>query len=214
MKKKEENMEETNEQTPKAEDIKNNDTKVEVEYSEKEKQEEAENVNEESAKDSEEQINLEGELISKVDKLQKEVEELNDKLLRRAAEFENYKRRTENEFQSMLKYAAEPIIMDILQVYDDLGRSLNHVDEEKNKESLAQGIKMVYDKFSKVLEDKGIKRIECKGQEFDFNFHEALLQQPTNEFPPNTVIEEVEAGYIYKDKVIKHAKVIVSKESE
>ena len=213
MKKKEENMKEQKEQTAGVEETKKEDTKVEIEYADSEKETE-ENVSAEDEKNTDEEKKEEGELISKVEELQKQVEELNDKLLRRAAEFENYKRRTENEFQNALKYAAEPIIMDILHVYDDLGRSLNHVDEEKNKESLAQGIKMVYDKFSKVLEDKGIKRIECKGHEFDFNYHEALLQQPTKEFPPNTVIEEVEAGYIYKDKVIKHAKVIVSKEAE
>jgi molecular chaperone GrpE len=208
-------MKEEKNQTAGAEEVQNEDNKVEIEFADSKKEtEEKEDISAEAEENSNEDKNEEGELISKVERLQKEVEELNDKLLRRAAEFENYKRRTENEFQNSLKYAAEPIIMDILQVYDDLGRSLNHVDEEKNKESLAQGIKMVYDKFSKVLEDKGIKRIECKGQEFDFNYHEALLQQPTKEFPPNTVIEEVEAGYIYKDKVIKHAKVIVSKEAE
>lgn len=211
MKNKEENMKEENVKKNK-EEINNEDNNVEIEFPENQKEEESNEADTESGK-NEEKIIDEEELISKIDKLRKEVEELNDKLLRRAAEFENYKRRTENEFQNMLKYAAEPIIIDILRVYDDLGRSLNHVDEEKNKESLAQGIKMVFDKFSKVLEEKGIKKIECKGLEFDFNYHEALLQQPTAEYPPNTVIEEVEPGYLYKDKVIKHAKVIVSKET-
>lgn len=211
MKNKEENMKEETVKKNK-EEINNEDNIVEIEFPENQKEEESNEADTESGK-NEEKIIDEEELISKIDKLRKEVEELNDKLLRRAAEFENYKRRTENEFQNMLKYAAEPIIIDILRVYDDLGRSLNHVDEEKNKESLAQGIKMVFDKFSKVLEEKGIKKIECKGLEFDFNYHEALLQQPTAEYPPNTVIEEVEPGYLYKDKVIKHAKVIVSKET-
>ncbi|MBU2492829.1 MAG: nucleotide exchange factor GrpE [Bacteroidetes bacterium] len=211
MKNKEENMKEETVKKNK-EEINNEDNNVEIEFPENQKEEESNEADTESGKNEEKIIDEEG-LISKIDKLQKEVEELNDKLLRRAAEFENYKRRTENEFQNMLKYAAEPIIIDILRVYDDLGRSLNHVDEEKNKESLAQGIKMVFDKFSKVLEEKGIKKIECKGLEFDFNYHEALLQQPTAEYPPNTVIEEVEPGYLYKDKVIKHAKVIVSKET-
>jgi len=211
MKNKEENMKEETVKKNK-EEINNEDNIVEIEFPENQKEEESNEADTESGKNEEKIIDEEG-LISKIDKLQKEVEELNDKLLRRAAEFENYKRRTENEFQNMLKYAAEPIIIDILRVYDDLGRSLNHVDEEKNKESLAQGIKMVFDKFSKVLEEKGIKKIECKGLEFDFNYHEALLQQPTAEYPPNTVIEEVEPGYLYKDKVIKHAKVIVSKET-
>lgn len=198
-------MKEQKEKSAEAEEPKTEDNKIEIEFADSKKGTEEENINEEKKQ--------EGELISKTEKLQKEVEELNDRLLRRAAEFENYKRRTENEFQNFLKYAGEAIIIEILPVYDDLGRSLNHVDEENSKESLAKGLKMVYDKFSKILEDKGVKKIESKGQEFDFNFHEALLQKPTNEFPPNTVIEELEPGYMYKDKVIKHAKVIVSKEA-
>ena len=71
---------------------------------------------------------------------------------------------------------------------------------------------MVLDKFTKVFEEIGIKKMETKGKEFDFNFHEALLQQPADNIPANTVIDEVEPGYFYKDKVIKHAKVIVSQE--
>ncbi|OGU35064.1 MAG: nucleotide exchange factor GrpE [Ignavibacteria bacterium GWB2_35_6b] len=205
MKKKEENMKEQKEKSAEAEEQKKEDNKIEIEFAEGKK--EPEEI-------ADEDNNKEGELISKTEKLQKEVEDLNDRLLRRAAEFENYKRRTENEFQNFLKYAGEAIIIEILPVYDDLGRSLNHVDEENSKESLAKGLKMVYDKFSKILEDKGVKKIDSKGHEFDFNFHEALLQKPTNEFPPNTVIEELEPGYMYKDKVIKHAKVIVSKEAE
>lgn len=198
-------MKEQKEKNTEKVEEKNQDNKIEIEFAEGKK---------EPVENNEAGKNQNEEFVSQIEKLQKEVDELNDRLLRRAAEFENYKRRTENEFQNFLKYAGEALIIEILPVYDDLGRSLNHVDEENSKESLAKGLKMVYDKFSKVLEDKGIKRIESKGQEFDFNFHEALLQKLTNEFPPNTVIEELEPGYIYKDKVIKHAKVIVSKEAE
>ena len=203
-------MEDKKDISAEAEEMLKKDNKVDIEFSDSNKKTD-ENLS--SEENTIEDKSEDGELVSKIEKLQKEIEELNDKLLRRAAEFENYKRRTENEFQNILKYAGETILVDILPVYDDLGRSLNHVDEEKNKESFAQGVKMVYDKFSKTLEDKGVKKIESKGQEFDFNFHEALLQQPTAEFPPNTVIEEVEPGYLYKDKVIKHAKVVVSKEA-
>ena len=203
-------MEDKKDISAEAEEMLKKDNKVDIEFSDSNKKTD-ENLS--SEENTIEDKSEDGELVSKIEKLQKEIEELNDKLLRRAAEFENYKRRTENEFQHILKYAGETILVAILPVYDDLGRSLNHVDEEKNKESFAQGVKMVYDKFSKTLEDKGVKKIESKGQEFDFNFHEALLQQPTAEFPPNTVIEEVEPGYLYKDKVIKHAKVVVSKEA-
>lgn len=143
-----------------------------------------------------------------------EVSELKDKLLRRAAEFENYKRRTENEHLNFLKYAGESFIAKILPVYDDLERSLSHIKEsDNNNDSIVSGLKMILAKFNKILEEQGVKKIEAKGMPFDFNLHEALLQQTVQGIAPHTVIEVVEPGYMYKDKVIRHAKVIVSDEN-
>jgi molecular chaperone GrpE len=150
------------------------------------------------------------DLKSKVDTLQKEVDDYKDKLLRKAAEFENYKRRTENDQMNLINYAAESFVIKILPVYDDLERSLLHIDDEKTLEAVKEGLKMVYNKFSKILEEQGIKKIEAKGKPFDVNYHEALMQQKAEGIAPHTVIEEVEAGYMYKDKVIRHSKVIVS----
>jgi molecular chaperone GrpE len=147
------------------------------------------------------------------DSLTNEVSELKDRLLRKAAEFENYKRRTENEQLNFLKYAAESFIGKVLPVYDDLERSLAHINESSNIETIKSGLDMIFSKFSKVLEEQGVKKIEAKGMPFDFNFHEALLQQTVQGVAPHTVIEVVEPGYMYKDKVIRHAKVIVSDEN-
>ena len=148
-----------------------------------------------------------------IEELEKEIKELKDTLLRRVAEFENYKRRTENEQMDLIKYGAESFILKILPIYDDLQRSVQHLDES-NIESIKDGLKLVLDKFTKTFEDQGVKKIECKGKEFNVDFHDALLQQPSADVPPDTVLEEVEPGYMFKDKVIKHAKVIVSKEME
>lgn len=148
-----------------------------------------------------------------VEKLEGTVQELKDTLLRKAAEFENYKRRTENDQLNLLKYAAESFILKILPVYDDLQRSIDHLDES-NLDSIKDGLKLVFDKFTKTFEEQGIKKIEAQGEAFDVEFHEALLQQPSADVEPNTVIQEVEAGYMYKDKVIKHSKVVVSQEVE
>ncbi len=145
--------------------------------------------------------------------LEEKIQNLQDTLLRKAAEFENYKRRTENDQLNLIKYAAESFILKILPIYDDLQRSVDHLDES-NIDSLKEGLKLVLDKFSKTLDEQGVKKLETKGKEFDVEFHEALMQQPSNEVPPNTVLEEVESGYSYKDKVIRHAKVIVSQEAE
>lgn len=144
-----------------------------------------------------------------IKELEKKIKELQDTVLRKAAEFENYKRRTENDQLNLIKYAAESFILKILPIYDDLQRSVDHLDES-NMDSLKEGLKLVLDKFSKTLDEQGVKKLESKGKEFDVEYHEALMQQPSNKVPANTVLEEVEAGYQYKDKVIRHAKVIVS----
>ncbi len=149
------------------------------------------------------------ELLVKISKYEVELKEIRDAYLRKAAEFENYKKRSENEQSILLKYAAEPFIRNILQVYDDLDRSLKHANEE-NLQSLTEGIKLVYDKFTKILESQGVTRMDAKGKPFDVYLHEALMQQPASGVPDHTVLEVVENGYMYKDKVIRHAKVIVS----
>lgn len=151
---------------------------------------------------------------NKIEQLEQQINDLKDTLLRKAAEFENYKRRSEKEKESLLEYAAESFIVKMLQIYDDLGRSLQHIEKGDNNDSIKEGIKMVYDKFTKTLDAQGVKKIEAKGTPFDFNLHEALLRQPVEGVEPDTVIEEVEAGYLYKDKVIRHAKVVVSQEVE
>jgi len=181
----------------------------------KNKKEEKKKV-EEKAKDKETEVKLEEnqtDLSERVEELEKKNEELNDRLIRRLAEFENYKKRTDMEKEQLFKYAAEPFIIKVLTVHEDLQRSLSHIDDE-NKDALRDGLKLVADKFTQILDDQGVKKIKTNGEIFDVDFHEALLQQPSKDVPADTILTEVESGYIYKDKVIKHAKVIVSKEIE
>lgn len=151
-------------------------------------------------------------LEEKITQLEQEVVEFKDKLLRKAAEFENYKRRTENDQLNLLTFAAESFIQKLLPVIDDFERSLGHVDEAQDITAIKQGLKLIYDKLMKVLDEQGVKKIESVGNPFDVDFHEALLQRPDDSVEPHTVLEEMEKGYTYKDKVIRHAKVIVSEE--
>lgn len=151
-------------------------------------------------------------LVERLNELEEINKDLNDRLLRRAAEFENYKRRSENDLMNLLKYASEPFIIKILPIYDDIQRSLAHADDENNSKSLKEGLRLILDKFTKTLEEQGVKKIQAKGSAFDFNYHEALMQQESKDVAPHTVLEEIEPGYFYKDKVIRHAKVIVSQE--
>jgi molecular chaperone GrpE len=150
------------------------------------------------------------ENAAKIAELEKLNLELKDTLLRKVAEFENYKRRTENDQLNLLKYAAESFIKNMLPIYDDLERTVAHVDDENNFEQTKKGILLLFEKFNKVLENQGVKRIEAKGTKFDVALHEALMQQNVEGAEPHTVLDVIEQGYIYKDKVIRHAKVIVS----
>ena len=151
--------------------------------------------------------------IQKITELEKQNSELKDTLLRKAAEFENYKRRNENDQLNILKYAAESFIRNILPVYDDLERLLSHIDDENNIDSTKKGLLLVFEKFGKILENQGIKRIDAKGKPFDVHLHEALMQQPAEGVAPHTVLDVLEPGYMYKDRVLRHAKVIVSSEN-
>lgn len=151
-------------------------------------------------------------LEEKITQLEQEVVEFKDKLLRKAAEFENYKRRTENDQLNLLTFAAESFIQKLLPVIDDFERSLGHVDEAQDITAIKQGLKLIYDKLMKVLDEQGVKKIESVGNPFDVDYHEALMQRPDDSVEPHTVLDEMEKGYTYKDKVIRHAKVIVSEE--
>lgn len=197
MKKKKETMEELNntELENQTNANKEDESKIEVEISSSQEN------------SSNEELNLSQQKISE---LEAQVKHLQDLLLRKAAEFENYKRRTENDQINLLKYAAEPFIKSVLIVYDDLERSLNHINDDNSFESLKKGLELVYEKFTKILESQGIKKIDAKGKQFDVEFHEALMQQPIAGLESNTVLDVIEQGYMYKDKVIRHAKVIVS----
>jgi len=149
----------------------------------------------------------------KVHILDAEVSDLKDKLLRKAAEFENYKRRTENDQFNLLKYAAEAFIIKLLPVVDDIERSILHIEGSRDVDSIKDGMKLIFDKLVKILDDQGVKKFDSKGKPFDVNFHEAVMQRKDENVPPHTVIDELESGYLYKDKVIRHAKVVVSEDN-
>lgn len=173
----------------------------------------AEKENEISS-DDEKNSGVENELSLKISQLEKDTVELKDALLRKAAEFENYKRRSENEQLNLIKYAAESFILKILTIVDDLERTLVHLEESENSKSIGEGIKLVYEKFVRILKEQGVTPIESIGKPFNVDFHEALLQRKDSSVEPHTVIDEIQKGYLYKDRVIRHAQVIVSEDSE
>jgi molecular chaperone GrpE len=145
-----------------------------------------------------------------------ETDKLKDLLQRKAAEFENYKRRTDSEIAGISKYASERIIKELLPVYDDLQRSIESVNkgETKDFETLQKGINLIYDKFKAVLEKEGLTEINTVGQEFDVDLSTALMLVPKDDVEPHTVLESFEKGYKLNGKVIRHEKVLVSTDGD
>ena len=179
----------------------------EIEINDEEANEEVKN------EEVQEEVKETSEQEDRVKDLESEVSELKDKLLRKAAEFENYKRRTENDQLSLLTYAAESFIQKLLPVIDDFERSLDHINDAQDIEAIKNGLKLIYDKFMKALDEQGVKKIDAVGKLFDVDYHEALMQRPDDSVEPHTILEEIEKGYIYKDKVLRHSKVIVSEDN-
>ena len=150
----------------------------------------------------------------KLEEAQKSAEAYKDQFLRKAAEFDNYKKRTDGERIELIKYANERLISQILPILDDFQRSMKAGSAKHDFDQFYKGIELVANKLAKVLETQGLKAFDSLGQPFNVDFHDALLQSPSADVPPNTVVEEVEKGYHLHDKVLRHAKVIVSSAPE
>jgi molecular chaperone GrpE len=151
-----------------------------------------------------------GDLAVQLEEARKTAEAYKDQLLRKAAEFENYKRRTEAEYLSLMKSAGEGVLASLLPVVEDLSRSLKAAADGTVNESFVKGVELIYQKLIKVLDQQGLRPFDSLGKPFDVHFHDALLQVPREDVPPGTVIEEVERGYMLHDRVLRHAKVVVS----
>jgi molecular chaperone GrpE len=133
-----------------------------------------------------------------------------DQLLRKAAEFENYKRRVESESAAIMRSANESLLLALLPVVDDFARSMKAGRDQKDYDGFYAGVEMIHTKFLKLLEKYGVVPFTSTGKPFDVGFHDALLQIPRADLEPHTVVEEVERGYLLFDRVLRHAKVIVS----
>ncbi len=152
------------------------------------------------------------ELQQKLEEAQATAEMCRDQLLRKAAEFENYKRRVEIDQVNFVKTANESLIGLLLPALDDLSRSLKFGKEQKNFDAFYRGVELIQNKFLQVLESQGLSAFDSVGKAFDVDLHDALLQVTREDVPPSTVIEEVERGYKLYDRVLRHAKVVVSAE--
>ncbi len=154
------------------------------------------------------------QLESEIAKLSEELKSTNDKFIRKVAEFDNYKRRIDQEQTNLIKYSSEGFIAKILPVIDDLERSLKFTKETDSANSVRDGVQMIFDKFMKIMNEQGIKKIDSIGNHFDVHLHEAVMMMPRPDVEALTIIEEIESGYYFKDKVLRHSKVIVAMSPE
>jgi molecular chaperone GrpE len=143
-----------------------------------------------------------------------EIEALKDKLLRARAELQNLQRRSRTEVEQAVKYANTHFARGIVTLVDDFDRTLDAAGgENATVESVMEGVTLIRNAFLKVLADQGVKTVEAEGRPFDPHFHEAVMQQPSDEHPDQTILQQVEQGYTLFDRVLRPAKVIVSKAS-
>jgi len=156
-----------------------------------------------------------GDIEKQLIEAKEEAAELKDRMLRVAADYENYKKRNERERATALKYAGEQIFREFLPVVDNLERAVSHSraegnDAEAKLAGLLEGVELTLKGLHSSLEKFEVKPIESKGQPFDPNKQEALTMEPSDTVPVNHVVNEFEKGYFYKDRLLRAAKVTVS----
>jgi molecular chaperone GrpE len=152
----------------------------------------------------------EEELNSRLIDLRNELEEVKDRSLRAQAELENYRKRVTRQMEEERRYASLPLLADLLPVWDNTGRAMEAAERTPDVAKLLEGFRMVAAQLERVLATHDCRRIEALHQPFDPHRHQAISQQPSAEFPPNTVLLVAQEGFLFHDRVIRPSQVIVS----
>ena len=146
----------------------------------------------------------------KKDKKDEKIEELTDRLTRQMAEFDNFRKRTDREKSQMYEVGAKDVIDKILPVVDNFERGLGAVTEEEKEDPFLKGMEQIYKQLMTTLEGIGVKPIEAVGNEFDPDFHNAVMHVEDEEVGENIIVEEFQKGYMYRDSVVRHSMVKVA----
>lgn len=158
---------------------------------------------------SEEQVNEE---LSAEERCQAELAEMKDKYLRQVADFDNFRKRNAKERLELVQTAGKDIITDLLEIIDDMDRAADQMEKSDDLAQIKSGTALVFNKFKRILEQKGLKSMDTKNADFDVAYHEAITEIPAP--APEMVgkvIDELQKGYFLNDKIIRHAKVVVGK---
>jgi molecular chaperone GrpE len=155
------------------------------------------------------------EMEEKVETLEKEAADNHDRLLRMAAEFDNYKKRATREMNDFRKFANENFAKALLPVVDSMDLAIESSSNDKHvNNSMVEGVNMTLKEILKIFEQFGVKRFESIGNTFDPNLHQAVMQEETDKFPENTVSKELQKGFMIHDRLLRPAMVVVSKQPE
>ena len=146
----------------------------------------------------------------KKDPKDEKIDELNDKLRRSMAEFDNYRKRTDKEKSAMYEIGAKDVIEKILPIVDNFERGLNTIPDDAKGTAFAEGMEKIYKQFVKTLDDLGVKPIEAVGKPFDPNFHNAVMHVEDENLGENVVAAELQKGYTYKESIVRHSMVQVA----
>lgn len=170
---------------------------------------EAETEKTDNKKAAKKKVKAEKKSDKKVDAYKEKIDELEDKVKRQMAEFENFRRRTEKEKQSMFEIGAKSVIEKILPVVDNFERGLASVPEEEKGKGFADGMNMIYKQLMTELGNLGVAPIAAIGEEFDPNLHNAVMQVASEEYESGVIAQELQKGYTYRDSVVRHSMVSV-----
>jgi len=155
------------------------------------------------------------ELEAKLAEAQEQAKDHHDRMLRMAAELDNYKKRAARELDDMRKYATENLVRQLLTVVDNLERAIASASpENQNGQSVVDGVALTLAEINKILEKHHVTAIEALGEPFDPAFHQAMLQEECPDKPANTVVQEFQKGYLMHDRLLRPAMVVVSKNSQ
>ncbi len=202
-------------QEPEAEEKREAETEEKREPKAEEARENAEKADqeekEEAGEDTEEKKSFlkNKKKDKKEEALKQKIDELEDRVKRQMAEFENFRKRTDKEKSAMYEVGAKSVIEKILPVVDNFERGLGTVPEEEKGGAFAEGMNMIYKQLVGELEKLGVKPIEAVGQEFNPEFHNAVMQVESEEYESGTVAQELQKGYTYHDTVVRHSMVAV-----
>ena len=202
-------QEDTTQKEPQTESQEEPQEEIQIEI-EEEQQSDAEQKSEEVTDSKDDKSDKKKSFFGKKDnKLQDKVDELEDRVKRQMAEFENFRKRTDKEKTAMFETGAKSVIEKILPVVDNFERGLAGLSEEEKKQPFAEGMAMVYKQLMTELDKLEVKPIEAVGCEFDPNLHNAVMQVESDEYESGIIAQELQKGYTYRDTVVRHSMVAV-----